>query len=114
MDGQTDPASDVELHRSEPEIFTYLDVERDHMVTLKERVPKRLRVPISFLLLAVGIVSIPIAWVLTLGGISAYFNLLGIEKGAISTLEAATVVFVGLCFVGTTYLGYKGFMYFSY
>lgn len=84
------------------------------MVTLKERVPKRLRVPISFLSLAIGIISIPIAWVLTLSGLAAHYNLLGIEKGAISTVEAATVVFVGLCFVGTTYLGYKGFMYFSY
>lgn len=84
------------------------------MVTLKERVPKRLRVPVSFLSLALGIISIPLAWVLTLTGLAAHYNLLGIGKGGISTVEAAIVTFVGLAFVGTTYLGYKGFMYFSY
>lgn len=85
------------------------------MVTLKERVPKRLRMPVSLLSIAMGLVGLVIGYILTLSGLAAYYDLLGLEKGGgLTGLESLSITAAGIVLLVIAYLGFKGFMYFAY
>lgn len=85
------------------------------MVTLKERVPKRLRMPVSLLSIAMGLVGLVIGYILTLSGLAAYYDLLGLQKGGgLTGLESLSITAAGIVLLVIAYLGFKGFMYFAY
>ena len=85
------------------------------MVTLKQRVPKRLRTPISLLSIGTGLVGLVIGYILTLSGLAAYYDLLGLQKGGgLTGTESLIVAGTGIVLLVVAYLGFKGFMYFAY
>lgn len=85
------------------------------MVTLKERVPKRLRMPVSLLSIAIGLVGLVVGYILTLSGLAAYYDLLGLQKGGgLTGPESLTITVAGIVLLVVAYLGFKGFMYFAY
>lgn len=85
------------------------------MVTLKERVPKRLRMPVSLVSIAMGLVGLVIGYILTLSGLAAYYDLLGLQKGGgLTGLESLSITAAGIVLLVIAYLGFKGFMYFAY
>lgn len=83
------------------------------MTTVKERVPKSLRGPVGIASLLTGIAGIAVGFVLTLLGITLYFDLHGLGE-AITATESAVVTATGLAATGLGYLGWRGFMYFAY
>jgi TRAP-type C4-dicarboxylate transport system permease small subunit len=83
------------------------------MVTLKERVPKSLRTPVSLLSILIGLVGLTVGYIFTLSGLAAYYKLLGIP-GGISSIDSLIIFGAGIFLLGVAYMGFKGFMYFSY
>lgn len=83
------------------------------MVTLKERVPKSLRTPISILSYVIAVIGVGISWILVTLGLTLYWDLQGLSN-EVSNVEALQVTVLGLVVGFIAYLGLKGFMYFSY
>jgi hypothetical protein len=84
-------------------------------MSLREAVPKPLRGPVGFASLGVMILGIATGYIITILGITLYFQLHGPPvEGNISTSESIQVTVVGLLCLVSGYLGWKGFLYFSY
>lgn len=83
------------------------------MVTLKERVPKSLRTPLSILSYLVAVIGVGVSWILITLGSILYWDLVGLGE-QISSAEALQVIAAGIVVGVVTYFGLKGFMYFSY
>ncbi|MFB6094963.1 MAG: hypothetical protein ABEJ71_00730 [Halodesulfurarchaeum sp.] len=83
------------------------------MTTLRERVPRGLRTPLSISTVIVGIAGIGVGYILTLTGIVMYFNLHSVAK-YLSATESITVTVVGLVVFGIGVTGWRGYMYFAY
>lgn len=85
------------------------------MVTLKEQIPKPLRTPVSLGSYVLGLLGSTVGWILTILGITLYFELYGTQLNQqISDPEAFVVMAVGLLCAGLGMMGLKGYMYFSY
>jgi len=85
------------------------------MVTLKEQIPKPLRSPVSIGSYALGLLGSTLGWILTILGITLYFELYGTQLNQqISDPESLLVSAVGLLCAGLGMMGLKGYMYFSY
>lgn len=82
------------------------------MVTLQQRVPDRLQLPVSFASLFLGISGITLGYVFTLTGIVLYFNLHPVAEN-LSVIESMTVFAVGLVVFAIGVAGWRGFMYFA-
>lgn len=82
------------------------------MVTLKEQVPKPLRGPMGLVSLVVGVLGISVGYIITLLGLSLYFDLT--LPNQISAGESLVVLAVGLVALAVGYFGWRGFMYFAY
>jgi hypothetical protein len=82
-------------------------------MSVRDRVPKPLRTPIGLSSMVVMLAGLAVGYILTVLGITLYYDLNGLGD-AISNWEAIQVTLVGLaCFV-VGYLGWRGFLYFSY
>lgn len=79
----------------------------------RERVPPQLRGPVSLLSIGLGILGITLGYVLTILGITLYFDLNGLDE-AITATESAVVIVAGLALLVVGYFGWRGFMYFAY
>lgn len=87
--------------------------DRIDMATIRERVPQSLRGPVSIASMGLGMFGITIGYILTLLGITLYFDLNGLGD-AITTTESIVVTVIGLAALVVGYLGWRGFMYFAY
>lgn len=85
-----------------------------HRMTLREQVPKPLRLPVGFASLAVMIIGVAVGYILMMLGLTLYFNLNGLEEGAITQMESIQVMATGVGATVLGYLGWRGFNYFSY
>lgn len=83
------------------------------MATIRERVPQSLRGPVSIVALGIGMVGITVGFIITVLGVTLYYDLNGLGE-AITTTESLVVVAVGLLGLFVGYLGWRGFMYFAY
>lgn len=83
------------------------------MVTLRERVPQSVRGPVSIVSLAMGMLGITIGYILTVFGVTLYYDLNGFGE-EITTVESVVVIGVGVAILVLGYLGWRGFMYFAY
>lgn len=79
----------------------------------RERVPQPLRGPVSLLSLGLGILGVSLGYILTILGITLYFDLNGLDE-AITTTESVSVIVAGLAILVVGYFGWRGFMYFAY
>ena len=85
------------------------------MVTLKEQVPTPLRTPVSLGSYLLGLVGSAVGWILTILGLTLFFQLYGTQLNQqISDGEALLVMACGLLAAGLGMMGLKGYMYFSY
>lgn len=82
-------------------------------MTLREQVPKPLRLPVGFASLGVMLVGLTVGYILTMLGITLYFDLNGLGE-QITNTEALTVTGMGLAAAIAGYFGWRGFNYFSY
>lgn len=82
-------------------------------MSVRERVPKPLRTPIGLVSIAVMVFGVAVGYILTLLGITLYYDLNGLGD-AITNVEAIQVTVVGLVTLVFGYLGWRGFLYFSY
>lgn len=78
--------------------------------SVRQRVPESLVGPLGFLSLAVGIVGVVLGYIITMVGITTYWDLNGL---GISTTESLTIIGIGLGLFLVAYLGYRGFMTFA-
>lgn len=83
------------------------------MVTIRERVPPIARGPVSVVSLGLGVIGITLGYVITLLGITLYFDLHSVDK-SLTAIESMVVIVIGLAFFVIGYLGWRGFMYFAY
>lgn len=83
------------------------------MVTIRERVPESLRGPVSLVALAVGVLGITVGFIITVLGVTLYYDLNGLGE-TITTIESLVVVVIGLAVLFVGYLGWRGFMHFAY
>lgn len=83
------------------------------MAALRERVPKPLRGPVSIASLGLGMIGITGGYILTIFGITLYYDLNGFGD-AITATESVIVIGLGLAVLVIGYLGWRGFMYFAY
>ena len=85
------------------------------MVTLKEQIPTPLRTPVSLGSYLLGLVGSAVGWILTILGLTLFFQLYGTTLNEqISGGEALLVMACGLLAAGLGMMGLKGYMYFSY
>lgn len=82
-------------------------------MTIREQVPKPLRLPVGFASLGVMILGAAIGYILIMLGITLYFDLNGLDE-AITNIEALQVLATGIVATVVGWLGWKGFNYFSY
>lgn len=78
--------------------------------SVRQRVPQSLIGPLGFLSLFVGIIGIVLGYIITMVGLTTYWDLNGL---GISSMESFTIIGVGLAFFLVAYLGYRGFMTFA-
>jgi len=83
------------------------------MVTLRERVPQHLRGPVSIVSLGVGMLGITTGYILTIFGVTLYYDLNGFGPDITAT-ESFVVIGIGVAVTVIGYLGWRGFMYFAY
>lgn len=83
------------------------------MATLRELVPQSLRGPVSIASLGVGMLGITIGYILTIFGVTLYYDLNGFGPDITST-ESIVVMVIGVAILVMGYLGWRGFMYFAY
>ena len=83
------------------------------MATTRERVPPTLRGPVSILSLGVGVFGIAVGYILTILGVTLFFDLNGLGD-AITATESVVVTVAGVALLALGYLGWRGFMYFAY
>lgn len=83
------------------------------MSTTSRRIPERLRGPIGFLSLVVNILGLVVGYILTMLGITLYYNMNGYGD-KITDFESFVVVGFGLVAFALGYLGWRGFLRFSY
>lgn len=83
------------------------------MATLRERVPQSLRGPVSIASLGMGMLGITLGYILTVFGVTLYYDLNGFGTD-ITTTESIVVMVIGLAGLVIGYLGWRGFMYFAY
>lgn len=81
-------------------------------MSVREQVPKSLRMPIGFLSIALMIVGITMGYIFTMFGITLIFDLNALR--GVSTTEAVSVTLFGVGSLIAGYFGWKGFLYFSY
>lgn len=82
-------------------------------MTIREQVPKPLRLPVGFASLGVMVAGLAVGYILMMLGITLFFDLNGLGQ-QITTMEALTVAAMGLVATIAGYGGWKGFNYFSY
>jgi hypothetical protein len=82
-------------------------------MTLKNRVPKRAALPLGFGSLAVMVIGLIIGYILVMVGITTFFGQT-IPSEDLSRVEALTISGVGVASILLGYIGWKGFLYFSY
>lgn len=78
--------------------------------SVRQRVPQSLVGPLGFLSLFVGIIGIVLGYIITMVGLTTYWDLNGL---GISSTESFTIIGIGLAFFFVAYLGYRGFMTFA-
>jgi hypothetical protein len=82
---------------------------------LREAVPKPLRGPLGFGSLGVMLAGMVLGYIIVLLGITLYFNMNGNPTaGELTKIESLQVMLVGVVLLGLGYLGWKGFLTFSY
>lgn len=84
-------------------------------MTLRDAVPKPLQTPLGVTSLGVMMAGVTLGYIITMLGITLYFDLNGSPTaGAISRIESLQVVLVGLICLAAGYVGWRGFLMFSY
>lgn len=90
-------------------------------MSVRQRIPKPLRGPIGFLSLFVMIAGMAIGYVLSLLGVTLYFNMAGIDTNlppgqaeAVTPVESVIVIAIGIGLIVLGYFGWRGFNYFAY
>lgn len=83
------------------------------MATLRERVPRSLRGPASIASLGVGMLGITVGYMLTIFGITLYYDLNGFGND-ITAIESFVVMGIGIAALFIGYLGWRGFMSLAY
>jgi hypothetical protein len=78
--------------------------------SVRQRVPQSLVGPLGFLSLLVGIIGIVLGYIITMVGLTTYWDLNGL---GISSTESFTIIGIGLALFFVAYLGYRGFMTFA-
>ncbi len=78
--------------------------------SVRQRVPQSLIGPLGFLSLLVGIIGVVLGYIITMVGLTTYWDLNGL---GISSMESFTIIGIGLAFFFAAYLGYRGFMTFA-
>lgn len=83
------------------------------IMTLRNRVPERVAGPIGFGSLVLMILGTTFGYILALTGISTYFGHT-IPASDLTGVEALIITGIGVGLIVVGYLGWKGFLYFSY
>lgn len=83
------------------------------MATLREQVPRSAQGPISVFSLVLGIAGFTLGYIVSLLGITLYYDLNGFGE-EITAMESLVVVVLGVVSLVLGYLGWRGFMYFAY
>lgn len=83
-------------------------------MTLREAVPKPLRTPLGLVSFFVMLFGITVGYIVTVLGITEYYNLNRPPQSAISNVESLLVLAIGIACLVIGYLGWKGFLEFSY
>lgn len=84
-------------------------------MTVRDVVPKGLRTPLGVTSLGIMIAGVTIGYIVTILGITLYFNLNGNPTaGELDRIESLQVVLIGLVCLVLGYLGWRGFLTFSY
>lgn len=78
--------------------------------SVRQRVPERLVGPLGFISLFFGIVGIVLGYIITMVGLTTYWDLNGL---GISATESFTIIGIGMCCFFVAYIGYRGFMTFA-
>jgi hypothetical protein len=82
-------------------------------MTLKSRVPKRAALSIGVGSLAVMVFSLIIGYILAMVGITTFFGHT-LPSDDLSRIDALVITGIGVASMFLGYLGWKGFLYFSY
>jgi hypothetical protein len=70
--------------------------------------------PIGMLSLAFGVLAAVIGYVLSILGVTLYFNLNALPPEAITNTESIIVFVIGLVMLAVAYAGWRGFMSLGY
>lgn len=83
------------------------------MSVSSQRIPERLQGPIGFLSLLVSIGGFVFGYVLVLLGLTLYFDMNGFGSD-VTGVESLMILGAGIVVVVVGYLGWRGFMRYSY
>jgi hypothetical protein len=78
--------------------------------SVRQRVPERLVGPLGMLSLLLGLVAVVLGYIITVVGLTTYWNLNGL---GLSQTESLTIIGTGLACLVVAYVGYRGFMTFA-
>lgn len=83
------------------------------MATIRERIPRPARGPVSVGLLLVGVLAVAIGYAITMFGLMA---VIGLQPYAdpIPTIESIKIVLIGIVTIVAGYVGFKGFFGLAY
>ena len=79
-------------------------------MSVRQRVPEQLVGPLGFISLAVGVVGLVVGYIITIVGITTYWNLNGLE---LANSEALIIAAVGVACLAVAYVGDRGLMTFA-
>lgn len=82
------------------------------MTAVKERVPKAIHDPLALVSITLMIVGLTVGYIFVMVGINVYLELILPE--ALSTTDGIVVTATGVACLAAGYLGWRGFMIFSY
>jgi hypothetical protein len=78
--------------------------------SVRQRVPESLVGPLGFLSLLFGVISLVLGYIITMVGLTTYWDLNGL---GITSTQSFTIIGIGAVCIFFAYLGYRGFMGFA-